>query len=202
MEKVVRLTGLTADRLLEAETGLPRGRGGPFIEAEPGALPANRLKSNLTTLDARLQHSRALEAVMRKLPFTAPLNSFSITSRFGKRRDPINKRWASHYGLDMGGTLRSPVYVTAPGVVTSVGWNGKYGKMIEIDHGAGIKTRYGHLHKTLVKKGQKVEFRQKIGLLGDTGRSTSAHLHYEVLFKGKAKNPMRSIEGGRHVFQG
>ena len=202
MEKVVALAGLAVDQLLKADAGLSKGQGGPFIEAEPDALPADRLKANLTTLDARLQHSKALEAVMRKLPLTAPLNSFYITSSFGKRLDPINKRWASHYGLDMGGTLRSPVYVTAPGVVTSVGWNGKYGKMIEIDHGAGIKTRYGHLHKTLVKKGQKVKFRQKIGLLGNTGRSTGAHLHYEVLFKRKAKNPMKFIQAGRYVFQG
>ncbi|MFQ5617439.1 MAG: peptidoglycan DD-metalloendopeptidase family protein [Rhodospirillales bacterium] len=203
MERVVALAGLAVDQLLKADGGLPKGQGGPFIEAEaePDALPADRLKANLTTLDARLQQSKALESVMRKLPLTAPLNSYYITSSFGKRRDPVNKRWASHYGLDMGGTLKSPVYVTAPGVVTSVGWNGKYGKMIEIDHGAGIKTRYGHLHKTLVKKGQKVKYRQKIGLLGNTGRSTGAHLHYEVLFKRKAKDPMKFIQAGRYVFQ-
>ena len=201
MEKVVRLTGLTADRLLEAETGLPRGQGGPFIEVEPDALPADRLKANLSNLDTRLQHSQALESVMRKLPLSAPLDSFSITSRFGKRRDPINRKWAAHYGVDLDDALRSPVYVTAPGVVTYAGWSGKYGRLIEVDHGAGIKTRYGHLHKTMVKKGQKVEFRQKIGLLGNTGRSTGAHLHYEILFKGKAKNPMKFIKAGRHVFQ-
>ncbi len=66
---------------------------------------------------------------------------------------------------------------------------------------AGIKTRYGHLGKILVKKGRKLKFRDKIGLLGSTGRTTGAHLHYAVLFKGKAKNPMGFIEGGRHVFQ-
>ncbi len=202
MEKVVELAGLKADQLLEADTSLPKEQGGPFIEAKPDALPADRLKANLTTLDARLQHSKALETVMRKLPLTAPLNSFYITSRFGKRRDPINRKWASHYGVDLGDALRSPVYVTAPGVVTYAGWSDKYGRLIEVDHGAGIKTRYGHLHKTMVKKGQKVEFRQKIGLLGNTGRSTGAHLHYEVLFKGKAKNPMKFIQAGRYVFHG
>ena len=201
MEKVVRLTGLTADRLLEADTGLPRGQGGPFIEVEPDALPADRLKANLSTLNARLQHSQALESVMRKLPLSAPLDSFSITSRFGKRRDPINRKWAAHYGVDLGGVFKSPVYVTAPGVVTYAGWSGKYGRVIEVDHGAGLKTRYGHLHKILVKKGQQLKFRDKIGLLGSTGRSTGAHVHYEILFKGKAKNPMKFIKAGRHVFQ-
>ncbi|HIJ46214.1 MAG TPA: M23 family metallopeptidase, partial [Rhodospirillaceae bacterium] len=67
--------------------------------------------------------------------------------------------------------------------------------------GAGLKTRYGHLQKTLVKKGQKLKFREKIGLLGNTGRSTGAHLHYEVVFKGKARNPMKFIKAGRYVFQ-
>ncbi len=201
VEKVVRLTGLTADRLLKADTGLPKGQGGPFIGVEPDALPADRLKANLSTLDARLQYSQALESVMRKVPLSAPLDSFSITSRFGKRRDPINRKWAAHYGVDLGSVFKSPVYVTAPGVVTYAGWSGKYGKVIEVEHGAGIKTRYGHLHKILVKKGRQLKFRDKIGLLGSTGRSTGAHLHYEILFKGKAKNPMKFIKAGRHVFQ-
>ncbi|MCH8215027.1 MAG: peptidoglycan DD-metalloendopeptidase family protein [Proteobacteria bacterium] len=201
VEKVVRLTGLTADRLLEADTGSPRGQGGPFIAVEPDALPADRLKANLSTLDARLQHSLALESVMRKVPLSAPLDSFSITSRFGKRRDPINRKWAAHYGVDLGSVFKSPVYVTAPGVVTYAGWSGKYGKLVEVDHGAGIKTRYGHLHKILVKKGRQLKFRDKIGLLGSTGRSTGAHVHYEITFKGKPKNPMKFIKAGRHVFQ-
>ena len=201
MEKVVRLTGLTADRLLEADTGLPRGQGGPFIELEPGALPADRLKANLSTLDARLQYSQALESAMRKVPLSAPLDTFSITSRFGKRRDPINRKWAAHFGVDLGSRFKSPVYVTAPGVVTYAGWSGKYGKMNEVEHGAGIKTRYGHLHKILVKKGRQLKFRDKIGLLGSTGRSTGAHVHYEITFKGKPKNPMKFIKAGRHVFQ-
>ncbi len=201
MENVVRLTGLTADRLLEADTGLPRGQGGPFIEVEPDALPADRLKANLSTLNARLQYSQALESVMRKLPLSAPLDSFSITSRFGKRRDPINRKWGAHFGVDMGNVFKSPLYVTAPGVVTYAGWSGKYGKLIEVDHGAGIKTRYGHLYKILVKKGRHLKFHDKIGLLGSTGRSTGAHVHYEITFKGKPKNPMKFIKAGRHVFQ-
>jgi murein DD-endopeptidase MepM/ murein hydrolase activator NlpD len=73
---------------------------------------------------------------------------------------------------------------------------------VEINHGAGIKTRYGHLDKTLVKKGQVIKFRDKIGLLGNSGRSTGAHLHYEVLFEGRPKDPMNFIKAGRYVFQG
>lgn len=202
LEKVVELTGLNVDHLLAADNkSAHRGQGGPFIEVTPDVLPAGRLKAGLTNLESRLQRSESLQAVMSKLPLMAPLNSYYVTSRYGKRRDPINKRWGAHYGLDLGSPFKAPVYVTAPGVVTFVGWKGKYGKFIEVDHGAGIKTRYGHLHKTFVKKGQKLKYREKIGLLGSTGRSTGAHLHYEVLFKNKARNPMKFLKAGRYVFQ-
>lgn len=201
MEKVIKLTGLKVKRLLSADNGLPRGQGGPFIEVKPDDLPANRLKANLSNLDSYLRQLAGLQEIMAKLPLTVPLNSFYITSGFGKRRDPINKRWAAHYGVDLGNVFKSSVYATAPGVVTYSGWKGKYGKLVEVSHGAGLKTRYGHLYKILVRKGEKISFRQKIGLLGSTGRSTGAHLHYEVLFKNRYKNPMKFIKAGRYVFQ-
>lgn len=201
MEKVIGLTGLKVDRLLAANGNPSRGQGGPFIAAKPDDKPASQLKADLTNLDLHLQYSESLQEVMRRLPLTSPLTHFRVTSGFGKRRDPINKKWAAHYGLDLGGAFKSSVYITAPGVVTYVGWKGKYGRMIEVDHGAGIKTRYGHLHKILVKKGQKLKFRDKIGLLGNSGRSTGAHLHYEIIFNKKTLNPMKFIKAGRYVFQ-
>ena len=201
MEKVIKLTGLKVNRLLTADNSLPLEQGGPFIEVKPDDLPANRLKANLINLDSYLRQSEGLQGLMAKLPLTAPMNSFYVTSGFGKRRDPINKRWAAHYGVDMGNVFKSTVYATAPGVVTYAGRKGKYGKLIEVSHGAGLKTRFGHLNKILVKKGQKIKFREKIGLMGSTGRSTGAHLHYEVLFNNRYKNPMKFIKAGRHVFQ-
>lgn len=201
MEKVVSIAGLKANRLLKADTSLAKGQGGPFIEAKPDGLPGDRLKAELENLDTRLNRWEALQTVIRRLPLTAPLDYFYITSAYGKRRDPLNKRWAAHYGVDLGSSFKSSVFATAPGVVTYAGWKGKYGRLIEIDHGAGIKTRYGHLNKTLVKKGQEVKFRQKIGLLGNSGRSTGRHLHYEVVFKNRPKNPMKFIKAGRYVFQ-
>lgn len=202
MEKIVSLAGLDLKNLLKGYEPPASGQGGPFIAAEIDRnLPGKQLKDKLSNLDVHLGRLEALQTVMRRIPLAAPLNSFYVTSSFGKRRDPINKRWAAHYGLDLGGTFKSSVYSPAPGVVSFAGWKGKYGKLVEIDHGAGLKTRYGHLNKITVKKGQKVKFRQRIGFLGSTGRSTGAHLHYEVVFRGRAKNPMKFIKAGRNVFQ-
>lgn len=201
MEKVVSIAGLDVNGLIAAEMQGGTGQGGPFIAARPDDLPAKELRTNLVALDSHLGRWEALQAVMQKMPLTTPLSSYYITSGYGKRRDPINKKWAAHYGIDLGSAFRAPVYATAPGVVTFAGWHGNYGKLIVIDHGAGLKTRYGHLNKFYVKKGQKVEFHKKIGQLGNTGRSTGAHLHYEIIYKGRAKNPMNFIRAGRYVFQ-
>jgi len=201
MEKVIKLSGLDVKKVLKASNKLPRGQGGPFIPVKTDGQPAGDLKANLDNLDAMLNHSKNLKGVLQRIPLVAPLKSYYITSGYGKRRDPINTRWAAHYGLDLGSPVKSSVYATAPGVVTFVGWKGNFGRLVEISHGSGIKTRYGHLHKTLVKRGQKIKFHQKIGLLGSTGRSTGAHLHYEILFKKRSKNPMKFIKAGRYVFQ-
>ena len=201
MERVVAMAGLEVSSLVKGVEPRSKGQGGPFIAAKPDDLPAKQLRTGLLKLDTHLTRFEALQDVMQRVPLATPLTSYYITSSFGKRRDPINNRWAAHYGIDLGSTFKSSVYATAPGVVTFAGWQGKYGKLVEIDHGAGLKTRYGHLHAIHVKKGDKVEFHKVIGLLGSTGRSTGAHLHYEVEFKGRAKNPMNFIKAGRYVFQ-
>ncbi|MBL4689958.1 MAG: peptidoglycan DD-metalloendopeptidase family protein [Rhodospirillales bacterium] len=201
MKKVVSVAGLDMKKLLKGFDLPITAQGGPFIAAVPGDLPGKEMKESLANLDIYLSRWEALQGVMKRIPLAPPLNAFYVTSGYGKRRDPINRRWAAHYGLDMGGPFKSSVYSPAPGVVSFAGWKGKYGKLIEIDHGAGLKTRYGHLNKISVKKGQEIKFHHKIGLLGSTGRSTGAHLHYEVVFRGKAMNPMKFIKAGRNVFQ-
>ncbi len=200
MQRVIQLTGINTEKLLDAN-GVLKGQGGPFIPAKPDGLVASKLKASLTELDQHLLQSEALQDVMGKLPLASPLTSYRVTSPYGKRRDPVNKKWAAHYGLDMASPLKSGVYVAAPGKVIKAGWKGKYGRFIEIDHGSGIKTRYGHLYKILVKKGQQVNFGDKIGLLGSSGRSTGAHLHYEIAFKGRNLNPVKFFKAGRYVFQ-
>jgi hypothetical protein len=201
VEKLIDITGLKAKNLVSSVTGQSPAQGGPFIAALQDGEPAGSLKASLINLDSYLVQWDALQGAVRRLPLTAPIDYFQLTSRFGKRKDPINRKWAMHYGIDLGGIFKSSVYATAPGVVSYVGWKGKIGRLVEINHGAGIKTRYGHLHKILVKKGQKIGFRDKIGLLGSTGRSTGAHLHYEIQSGGRPQDPMKFIKAGRYVFQ-
>ena len=202
LEKFISRTGIQPKQLI---TGKKRtstlGQGGPFLEVRQGNEPGAFLKSSIDILGARLDRLSKLKRLVGVIPFSPPLEHFSISSHFGKRRDPINRRWAMHYGLDLTGFKKANVYATSPGKVVKSGHKGKYGKFIEIDHGGGFKTRYGHLYKTLVKRGQEVNFLQKIGLLGNSGRSTGAHLHYEVTHNGKQKNPWRFIKAGKYVYK-
>jgi murein DD-endopeptidase MepM/ murein hydrolase activator NlpD len=114
-----------------------------------------------------------------------------VTSRFGLRSDPKNGKDAFHSGVDMRGHTGEKVIATADGVVTKALWNGGYGKYIEIDHGNGYTTKFGHLSKLLVKRGDKVTRGQKIGTVGNTGRSTGPHLHYEISLYDKPVNPAK-----------
>ena len=125
-----------------------------------------------------------------------------MASSYGLRSDPFNNRKAMHYGVDLAGWGGAPVFATAPGKVIFAGRKGRYGKMVEIDHGYGIRTRYAHLQKVLVQRGEEVGHRHEIGLLGSTGRSTGPHVHYEVRFDGKPLNPDKFIKAGRYVFKG
>lgn len=201
MENLIDLAGLDVEDLMAGDEDLVAGQGGPFIEFQADGRPGGRLKTKLQNLENRLAYSESLQTVIKKMPFAVPLHGYYITSTYGKRRDPVNRRWAMHYGLDFGSTPRAPIYVTAPGTVIFAGWKGNFGKMVEVDHGAGIKTRYAHMSKLEVKAGQVVQFGDKIGIIGSTGRSTGNHLHYEVMFRDKGLDPMQLIKAGRYVFK-
>ncbi|MCW8916028.1 MAG: peptidoglycan DD-metalloendopeptidase family protein [Magnetovibrio sp.] len=201
LEQLIEMAGLDVEDLMAGDDDLVAGQGGPFIELQGDGRPAGRLKSKLQNLENRLAYSDSLQTVVKKIPFAVPLQGYYLTSKFGKRRDPKNRKWSMHYGVDFGSSPRAAVSVTAPGKVTYAGWKGSFGKLVEVDHGAGIKTRYGHLSKINVKKGQTVSFGDKIGVIGNTGRSTGKHLHYEVLFRDKGIDPMKFIKAGRYVFK-
>jgi murein DD-endopeptidase MepM/ murein hydrolase activator NlpD len=153
-------------------------------------------------LDQQMDRWEALQHVIRSIPLSSPLDQYRMSSGFGKRSDPVNNRNAMHMGLDLSAPMRTPVMATAPGRVTFAGWMGGHGRIIELDHGNGIRTRYAHLRKFLVKKGEEVELRQEIGLLGNSGRTTGPHVHYEILVNGTPHDPMKFLVAGRNAFKG
>ncbi len=115
------------------------------------------------------------------------------SSQFGYRRDPFTRRVRLHSGSDIAAPRGTPVYATGRGVVVFAGYDGDYGRLITVDHGNGIQTRFAHLSKLLVKEGQQVEPGDRIGSVGSTGRSTGPHLHYEVRVRGKAVDPRKYL---------
>jgi len=132
------------------------------------------------------------------IPSEKPVRTAEFTSAFGVRSDPFRRGAAMHAGIDLAGPVGTPIYATADGTVVRSGWNsGGYGNLVEVDHGRGIVTRYGHLSKMLVNPGDRVTRGQMIGRMGSTGRSTSSHLHYEVRIDDRPVNPipfMRSTD--------
>src|SRR5690606_3633518 len=182
IERTVAMTGLKLDELLSSIGDGGLSQGGPFVAGDyTGDFDGDaELEIALSLLDLRLSRWLALQRVMRTLPLSVPLDQYQLSSGFGSRTDPLNGRKATHRGLDFRAEMQAPIYATAPGKVVHAGWSGPFGRLVEIDHGHGIRTRYAHLKKILVKTGQTVANREKIGLLGSSGRSTGPHLHYEV----------------------
>jgi murein DD-endopeptidase MepM/ murein hydrolase activator NlpD len=125
-----------------------------------------------------------------------------FTSGFGVRSDPFLGRAAMHTGLDFRAQMGDPVRVTANGKVVSAGWSGGYGRMVEVDHGNGLATRYGHLSEINVKLGQQVRIGEVIGEVGSTGRSTGPHLHYETRIEGEAVDPQKFLRAGVRLSAG
>jgi len=129
-------------------------------------------------------------------------SSPTFTSGFGVRSDPFLGRPAMHTGLDFRAATGDPVRATANGKVVSSGWAGGYGRMVEIDHGNGLSTRYGHLSEIGVKVGDQIKIGQVIGAVGSTGRSTGPHLHYETRIDGDAVDPQKFLRAGVRLSAG
>ncbi|MDQ0558421.1 murein DD-endopeptidase MepM/ murein hydrolase activator NlpD [Rhizobium mesoamericanum] len=166
--------------------------GGPYVEPET----TDDFDSSLSQLDDALTRLEMVRVTADSLPFQNPAVGKEITSSFGNRRDPFLGRLALHSGIDFRFTPGEKVRPTAPGKVIAAGWTGGYGNMVEVDHGNGISTRYGHMSEILVKVGDKVDRNDVIGLAGSTGRSTGTHLHYEVRQDGRALDPIYFMNAG------
>ncbi|MDI7863292.1 M23 family metallopeptidase [Rhizobiaceae bacterium n13] len=169
--------------------------GGPFVEPEPG----NRFDISLSELDLALQRLEQVRGTALNLPYANPAEGKPITSYFGNRTDPFLGRLALHAGIDFRSGIGGEVRATGSGTVTMAGPAGGYGNMVEIDHGQGLTTRYGHMSKVLVKVGDRIATGDIVGLSGNTGRSTGPHIHYEVRRNGQAIDPMRFLNAGEKL---
>jgi murein DD-endopeptidase MepM/ murein hydrolase activator NlpD len=180
--RLLASTGLNIERLFP-QFDTKRAEGGPFV-APSKADHADGINQD---------QLEAMRSLMRSLPLSVPLDQYQLESRFGPRRDPFNRRPSFHTGIDLSAPYMSPVYATAGGVVTYAGWRSEYGKVVEIAHGNGIVTLYGHLHRSVVSIGQTVAEHTQIGFLGSTGRSSGPHVHYEIQVNDEPQDPEKFI---------
>ncbi|MGH6861228.1 MAG: M23 family metallopeptidase, partial [Phyllobacterium sp.] len=173
------------------------GLGGPlFVAVEDSAMPFD---AKIADLDEALSRLEAARLLVKSAPIANPAPGMPVSSRFGGRTDPIIGLHAFHSGMDFAAVSGTPVLATAGGTVTIADYNGGYGNMVDIDHGNGLSTRYGHMSRILVSAGQRVSRGDVVGKAGSTGRSTGAHLHYEVRRKGRPVNPTAYLRIGRQL---
>ncbi|MEM0984739.1 MAG: peptidoglycan DD-metalloendopeptidase family protein [Pseudomonadota bacterium] len=197
---------LTAVGTAEIEGGMEMG--GPVVSV--AALAADQFTSpedaafaeRVMQVAARLEEARYYENIVAQLPLADPIGVPSrLTSNYGLRVDPFTKRPAWHNGIDMAAYYKAPITAAGPGTVTYSGVKSGYGRLVEIDHGYGFKSRYAHLRSISVEKGATVAIGDKLGLMGSSGRSTGPHLHYEVWFHDKPYDPAKFLKAGRHVHE-
>ena len=204
--RVRRMRGVFTDlglnmAQMEAATSR-RAVGGPFV---PVKLPANAgpFERQLYRVNITRAQVDRLNRTLAQVPYRKPVvGQVEFTSGFGIRTDPFLGRPAMHTGLDFRAATGDPVRATANGKVVSAGWAGGYGRMVEIDHGHGLSTRYGHLSEISVKVGDPIKIGQVIGAVGSTGRSTGPHLHYETRIDGEAVDPQKFLRAGVRLSAG
>jgi murein DD-endopeptidase MepM/ murein hydrolase activator NlpD len=196
--KARQMRGVLTDLGLDLTKGAPKsaGVGGPFV---PVKLPSE--SSFFERLIYRINLARSQVDFLNRALFSVPIRKplpgeVDLTSGFGVRLDPFLHSPAMHTGVDFRGEGGEPIHATAAGVITHAGWSGGYGKMVEIDHGNGFSTRYGHLSSIEVQVGETVRIGQVVGRLGSTGRSTGPHLHYETRVDGEAVDPQKFLRAG------
>jgi murein DD-endopeptidase MepM/ murein hydrolase activator NlpD len=201
LRDVMRHTGINPDRFARKIAGAQGGPEIPLDQVRIEGISDRQFTRAYLSASAVLDQLNGLSAAMNHVPLTAPVSvaTFDKSSGFGARVDPFTGRYAFHSGIDFAGPWGSLVHATAPGTVVFAGNRGGYGNMVEIDHGYGIHTRYGHLSAINVRVGTRVGKGMSLGRVGSTGRSTGPHVHYEVWYDDVVKNPNNFIEAGRHV---
>lgn len=203
LDNMFRAAGMSPDSLLDQVRKGYSGQGGPLmpiVSTKGGALSEDEARANTVLQGLDRMNMYRLAAV--KAPFANPIPSgnYRFTSGFGSRNDPFGRGTRRHEGLDFAGAYGTPLYATADGVVVKAGWGNGYGRMVQIRHDFGIETLYGHMSEIRVSVGQKLSRGDRIGDMGNSGRSTGTHLHYEVHVGGRPVNPMTFIKAASDVF--
>lgn len=199
-QSLIRRLGLDPDRLMSASAfdAAPAGFGGvggPYIPVHAPVDAEPKFKG----LFLSWKKLQSLEAALTVIPSFVPVKNYSYSSGFGVRYDPFTGMSAMHAGLDMAGSMGEPIYAAAAGVVSAAGRSGAYGNCVEVAHGKGLSTRYGHLSAILVHPGEVVKQGEVIARMGSTGRSTGTHLHFEVRIDGRAVNPRPYLDASEYV---
>lgn len=203
LDKMFSAAGLSSQDLISSVRKGYGGQGGPLspivlsTSNQPPSAEELRANAILKTLD----ELNLYRIAVFKTPFGMPVKAaVRFTSGFGGRDDPFGRGARMHEGQDLAGSYGTPIFATADGVVTYAGWENGYGRLIKVQHAFGIETRYGHLSQIRVEVGQRVSRGDRIGDMGNSGRSTGTHLHYEVRLSGRAVNPMTFIKAATNVF--
>lgn len=187
----VRKLGIAPERFAQRMPAM----GGPFEAADSAEAEADlRADMQFRSLFMTWKKLDSLEQGVIAIPSAQPVERLAFTSNYGVRSDPFRGTAAMHAGVDIPGPVGTPIYATADGIIDRAERAGGYGNMVEINHGKGIQTRYGHLSKILVAPYTRVHRGQLIALMGSTGRSTGPHLHYEVRIDGHAVNPIPFLQ--------
>jgi murein DD-endopeptidase MepM/ murein hydrolase activator NlpD len=185
--------GVGADRFMKQSS---LGMGGPEEASDAVVQGAD---PSFKALFLSWKKLDMLEKGMAAVPSLKPVANYTYTSGYGLRYDPFSGSAAMHRGVDLAGAVGEPIRAAANGVIVKAGWVSGYGNYVEIDHGSGISTRYGHMSRFAVRSGDRVGRGEQIGAMGSTGRSTGSHLHYEVHIDGEAVNPMPFLEASDYV---
>ncbi len=196
-EAAIRQFGLNPDVLARQARSAQGGVFEPFF----GSAKKDVRDPRFLKLAASLSRMDAMERALAAIPTSMPAAAVMMSSGFGFRSDPFTGGGAMHAGLDFKGPVGTPILAAAHGRVTFAGFNGGYGKTVEITHANGLLTRYAHLSGVHVTRGQMVHRGLQIGRMGSTGRSTGSHLHFEVRLNGRAINPRKFLEANPDVLK-
>jgi murein DD-endopeptidase MepM/ murein hydrolase activator NlpD len=193
LKKALQTTGINPQQMMKRVS-----QGGPLMSVAP-TMQDDAFRAGVVDTTASLNDLAMVVKALNSVPIDRPLLTSEISSGFGGRPDPFTEEAAFHAGIDFSAAKGADVFATAPGIVVFAGPRGAYGNTVEIDHGYGIRTRYGHLSRISVPLGQQLERGMIVGKVGSTGRSTGPHVHYEVWYDNAARDPGKFIRAGRNV---